>query len=491
MTTIKLPTGIFEYDVSKPLGKRGGFGQVFLGITQIGEEVAVKKLHVSAASAGHRELQIAAELRGRTFEHVIAFIDSGEDADTGDYFVVMPKAESSLQALIDKGGKSTPADTAAVMHNVVRGLIEVKDLVHRDLKPDNILLHQGKWKVADFGIARFMTDVTSDNTLKEWMSKLYAAPEQLRLERATSATDIYALGCIGYCLLTGKPPFTIDPQQEHQVSPVPDFQCADDRLKGLIRNMLRKPPEVRTSISRVEGFLAEIVSKPPSSNSADSFSVLASVGAQISDKAQQAEAKREAEQKVIAARNRVAKAAFEILADNVERLWGKIHTNTLVAQRSGMVRGMFEVSIGEASLMIKTGDEYGSATQPGKFRYSGWDVIAMSSVSVLQKNPEYRWSASLLYAKIKGQDEYRWHEIGYWRSFGQVHFEPFAVADIEQADNAAAGILGGTAIACGPWLIDDEKESEFHDRWVWLLARAANKQLRHPSRIPFGWPPQF
>jgi eukaryotic-like serine/threonine-protein kinase len=83
MKTIKLATGTFKYDPMKPLGKRGGFGQVFIGETSDGKEVAVKKLHVSAADAAHRELLIAEELKTRTFKHVIPFIDSGEDAGYG------------------------------------------------------------------------------------------------------------------------------------------------------------------------------------------------------------------------------------------------------------------------------------------------------------------------------------------------------------------------------------------------------------------------
>jgi len=87
MVKIKLPTAVFEYDASRPLGRPGGFGQVFLGRTHSGDEVAVKKLHVSGTGPGHRELEIAAELGGRSFEHVMPFIDAGEDADTGEYFL--------------------------------------------------------------------------------------------------------------------------------------------------------------------------------------------------------------------------------------------------------------------------------------------------------------------------------------------------------------------------------------------------------------------
>ena len=79
MCIIKLPTGVFEFDPTRPLGKRGGFGQVFLGKDPTGKEVAVKKLHLTAADAAHRELRIADELKGRPFEHVVPFIDAGED----------------------------------------------------------------------------------------------------------------------------------------------------------------------------------------------------------------------------------------------------------------------------------------------------------------------------------------------------------------------------------------------------------------------------
>ena len=58
MNKIKLPTGVFEYDPSQPLGKKGGLDRFFLGKAESGAEVAVKKLHITAASTGHRELEI-------------------------------------------------------------------------------------------------------------------------------------------------------------------------------------------------------------------------------------------------------------------------------------------------------------------------------------------------------------------------------------------------------------------------------------------------
>src|SRR5207302_2073190 len=137
------------------------------------------------------------------------------------YFLVMPRADGSLQDAVERDGTLTPSDAASVLLQIIQGLNEVGDIVHRDLKPDNVLRHENRWKVADFGIARFVEEATASITLKDCLSPFYAAPEQWRLERATHATDVYALGCVGFFLLTGKPPFMSEPEVEHQKAPLP------------------------------------------------------------------------------------------------------------------------------------------------------------------------------------------------------------------------------------------------------------------------------
>jgi len=112
MTIIRLPHGQFEYDETQPLGKPGGFGQVFAGRSATDQNLAVKKLHLSAAEAAHRELKIADELSGRVFMHVIQFLDSEEDASSGDYFIVMPQASGSLQDVIDVKSPLGSSETA-------------------------------------------------------------------------------------------------------------------------------------------------------------------------------------------------------------------------------------------------------------------------------------------------------------------------------------------------------------------------------------------
>ena len=491
MKSVKLPTGTFEYDLNHPLGKPGGFGQVFIGkSTSSGEQLAVKKLHLSAANAAHRELRIADEMKGRFFEHVVQFIDAGEDAETGDYFVIMPKADCSLQNKMDKVGLFTTAEAASILHQITKGLIEVGELVHRDMNPDNVLFHGGKWKLADFGIARFVEEATASNTLKDCLSPYYAAPEQWRLERATHATDVYALGCIAFCLSIGKPPFIKDPQAEHQNAPVPSFNCAEPRLTTLINMCLRKVASSRPSLSRVRDLLADIIAKPQPCG-ASPLAALATAAAHISAKEQEVQARSAAAQAAREERAALSRSAYEILADNAERLWGKIHSQAANAQRvTNGGRGVFECQLGNGNLVIILANS--NCLEPGSFPYSGWDVVAFSQIIVNQRQPHYCWSASLWFARIPNATEYRWHEASYWSPLQSEQFEPYSLNPGRTADMVASKtIVCGVNFAFGPVVVDDEKEDEFQDRWIWVLSKAAIGELRRPSRMPFGWPPQL
>jgi len=486
MQIIKLPDGTFEFDPTRPLGRPGGFGQVFLGKSPDGQEVAVKKLHLSAADAAHRELRIGDEFKGRSFEHIVPVIDKGEDADTGDLFVVMPKAERSLQETINESGPFAPLEVTTVLFQVVKGLLEVGELVHRDLKPDNILFHEGKWKIADFGIARFVEDATSANTLKDCLSPLYAAPEQWRFERATHATDVYSLGCIAFCLLTGRPPFTRDPQVEHQRAPVPPFECTESRLTTLINMCLRKEASSRPSLSRIRDILEGIIKKPQPANGMISSGVLSTAAAQVSTKEQEVQARKAAEEAAHKARIELAKTAYETLADNAERLWRKIHSQAPNASRErSHDPTIFTYSLGDGQLTIDYLEN--ETLEPYLFSSSGWDVVASSKIIVSQQNLRFRWSASLWYSKMQNNLDYRWYEASYWCM--RSDFNPYALDPGRDADLAASSGSHSVDFAFGPIAIDDEQEDEFHERWIWLLSKAAIGQLKQPSVMPFRWPP--
>src|SRR5664280_576171 len=136
---IRLPLAEWEYDDACPLGKAGGFGEVFRGRGADGD-VAVKRLKINATQAAHRELKIGQRLMERTLSHVVPIVDAGQDSESDRYFLIMPVCEFSLQDNIDKASGAVDIDTASkAISAIIAGLSEVKDITHRDLKPANIL----------------------------------------------------------------------------------------------------------------------------------------------------------------------------------------------------------------------------------------------------------------------------------------------------------------------------------------------------------------
>jgi eukaryotic-like serine/threonine-protein kinase len=203
--SIRLPNGEWQFDDQQRLGKPGGFGEVFRG-SRDGGIVAVKQLNLSAAEAAHRELAIGSFLTGKRFQNVVEVLDAGQDALSDRYYVVMPTCGLSLQEAIDATDGGLAFELAIpIICAILSGLREVIEITHRDLKPSNVLFHNAVWKIADFGIAKFVEDSTSLETLRSNLTPAYAAPEQWLGERPSGATDIYAAGCIVHALLTGEP----------------------------------------------------------------------------------------------------------------------------------------------------------------------------------------------------------------------------------------------------------------------------------------------
>ena len=90
---------------------------------------------------------------------MLEIFDAGKDSEDGGYYMVMPRAERSLSDELRLRGAPTAEDATDILKQIAEGLKEVEQIVHRDLKPANILLHNKLWKIADFGIARFVEDL--------------------------------------------------------------------------------------------------------------------------------------------------------------------------------------------------------------------------------------------------------------------------------------------------------------------------------------------
>jgi eukaryotic-like serine/threonine-protein kinase len=198
---------------------RGGMGIVYRARQEgLEREVALKVLRegsLASREAVQRfqtEVQAAARL---DHPNIVPIYEVGQDG--GQHFFTMRLlAGGSLAALLSaREGKPLPAQQAAQLLIAVARAVDCahrRGILHRDLKPGNILLDaDGSPQVADFGLARVL-DADSSLTLPEAVlgSPAYMAPEQAsgRSREATPAADIYSLGAILFELLTGQPPFT-------------------------------------------------------------------------------------------------------------------------------------------------------------------------------------------------------------------------------------------------------------------------------------------
>lgn len=161
-----------------------------------------------------REIHLAAQLQ---HPHLVPVLQAGE-ADGLPYFVMPYVAGESLRARL-AGGRPIPTrEAVAILRDVARAMSYAHEqgIVHRDIKPDNVLLSSGAAMVTDFGIAKALSSSRStspnDTALTRAGSSLgtptYMAPEQVAADPAADhRVDIYALGIMGYELLSGRPPF--------------------------------------------------------------------------------------------------------------------------------------------------------------------------------------------------------------------------------------------------------------------------------------------
>ena len=204
-----------RYHVERELGE-GGMATVYLATDlKHGRDVAIKVLHpdLAAALGGERfltEIRTTARLQ---HPHILPLLDSGV-AD-GLLFYVMPYvAGETLGTRLERERQLPVEDALRIAREVADalGAAHALGIVHRDIKPDNILLQGGHAVVADFGIALAVQEAGSERMTQTGLSlgtPHYMSPEQAMGERTVDArTDIYALGAVTYEMLTGEPPFT-------------------------------------------------------------------------------------------------------------------------------------------------------------------------------------------------------------------------------------------------------------------------------------------
>jgi serine/threonine-protein kinase len=203
-----------RYRVEREIG-RGGMAVVYLAHdVRHDRRVAIKFLLPELAQAVGparflREIRIAAQL---THPHIVPLFDSGEV--DGRLFYVMPFLDGeSLRQRLDRERQLAVHDAIGIARQVASALeyAHARDVVHRDIKPDNILLYQNEAMVADFGIALALSAAQSPRITGTGLvvgTPEYMSPEQALDEGADARSDQYSLACVLFEMLAGEAPYS-------------------------------------------------------------------------------------------------------------------------------------------------------------------------------------------------------------------------------------------------------------------------------------------
>jgi serine/threonine-protein kinase len=199
------------YRIEAELGV-GGMGHVYRATAPNGDEVALKLVKTDLArdtvfrKRFQREARIAQQVE---HPHVVPVLDTGEE-DGIPYLTQRFIRGGTLADMIERDGKVSLAIATRVCREAGGGLdaLHSQGLIHRDIKPANILIDdQGVAYITDFGLAKDTQGSLLTRPGQALGSLDYMSPEQIRGEDVSAATDVYALGCVMWECLLGKPPF--------------------------------------------------------------------------------------------------------------------------------------------------------------------------------------------------------------------------------------------------------------------------------------------
>lgn len=207
-----------RYELGEPIG-RGGMATIYKATDiRMHVEVAIKILREVYSTDPKFVTRFQREARAaRALEHpnIVRVYDYGQSGDA--YYIVMELVNGSdLRRYLKREGILPPERAVEIAHDVALGLgaAHRRSIVHRDVKPQNVLLNDdGLVKLTDFGIASVYKDAGAERLTTTGMTLgtvQYYAPEQAQGEIVTPAADVYALGIVMYEMLTGKTPFDGD-----------------------------------------------------------------------------------------------------------------------------------------------------------------------------------------------------------------------------------------------------------------------------------------
>jgi len=250
-----------SYHIERELGG-GGMSHVFLAReAALGRSVVIKVLPPEMAAGVNierfrREIQLVASLQ---HPHIVPVLATGQSGDL--FYYTMPLVEGeSLRAKLAREGELPVGDAIRILRDVVDALAyaHARGVVHRDIKPDNVLISGQHALVTDFGVAKAVSAASTSSTLTSLGVALgtpaYMAPEQAAADpNVDHRADLYAVGAMAYEMLCGRPPFSgMSPQQvlaAHVTLPPAPISAqrasVPPALNALVMRCLEKKPADR------------------------------------------------------------------------------------------------------------------------------------------------------------------------------------------------------------------------------------------------------
>lgn len=474
-----------RWHLGERIGK-GGFGRVYEATSDDG--VAVVKF-VPKEPGADRELLLGVDLVGAT--NIIPVIESGETET--DWVLVMPRAEKSLQDYLAAAGPALDqAEAIGVLVDVAAALGSIHGrVVHRDLKPGNILLYQGRWCLADFGISRYAEATTDPATRKFAMTPAYAAPEQWRHDRATGATDVYTFGVVAFQVLSGRLPFggpsTEDFREQHLHGPAPALPGVPPALAALVGECLYKAPEARPTPANILARLRVITPTPPSVGIQKLQAASLVESERRAEHERQSSAARSAEEQ----RATLADAAAASLAQISPALRDTIMAAAPAAKLGGSGRS-WTISLGNAVL------SFSGATQTPPDPWGAWDgdlrgldVVAHASLTLRIPATLSGWEGrghSLWFCNRADRNEYAWFEGAFMNAAilarPQPSIVPYALPPSEDAAKALSNVMSEVQVAWQLERLTPGDLERFIDRWADWFGDAVTGNLHMPTRLP-------
>jgi len=259
----------------------GGMAAVYEALdTRLDRLVAVKVMHPALAEDPEFVARFGREARaaaGVSHPHVVAVYDQGRDPATGAVFLVMELVRGrTLRDLLVERGRLSPAEALSILEPVAAGLAAAHErgLVHRDVKPENVLLGSGaggRVLVADFGLARAVEASPLTATTGLLLGTVaYLAPEQVAGGGADARSDVYAAGVLLFEMLAGSVPYSgqtplaVAYQHVHSEVPAPGAGPAVDALvlAATARDPAQRPSDGGSLLRRVRAARAGVGGPP-------------------------------------------------------------------------------------------------------------------------------------------------------------------------------------------------------------------------------------